>query len=511
MVGFQPAISYSVGQTPYGVAVGDFNADGKADLAVGNGADGTVSILLGNANAKFDPAMNFSACQKCIRLIAGDFNGDNRSDLAMLRYGDPNIGDNGDVTIFLSNGDGTFHKGQVLTPGKNPSSLIVEDVNADHNPDLIVSDETDVAVLLGRSDGTFLNAVRYPASAGWSSVLLVDFDQDGLQDLAVVHFQFTDILLANSDGTFRTGARIGTGFSFPIVAWADLNHDGNVDYVVDGCDAGGKCGVKVALSNGDGTFQSARSVSSSGIAAVFVADYDGDGKLDIAESSDLLRGQIDLILGNGDGTFQAPVTFSVSSGNGLATAVDLNQDKAPDLVTVNSDNTISVLLNNGTDFSISASKLTPDNVSRGQSATSTVTISLLNGFANPVSIACSVQPTGSGAPSCSLDTNSLAPGPGSVATATLTLSTGALSRLTPSKLGFSWLLGPIVGLVGVGTAVNGRKRRLLASLGGIFVFTILLLSLACGGGAAAVQSYTVTVAGSSTFNQHSTSVTLGVR
>jgi hypothetical protein len=214
-VGFQPAVSYPVGLAPYGVAVGDFNADGKADLAVGNGADGTVSILLGNGNAKFDPAMNFTACQKCIRLIPGDFNADNRSDFAMLRYGDPNTGDNGDVAIFLSNGDGTFHNGQVLTPGKNPSSLIVEDVDADHNPDLIVSNATDVAILLGRGDGTFLSPVRSPTSTGWSSILLVDFDKDGLQDLAVVHFQFTDILFANGDGTFRNRPAYRHRFLFP--------------------------------------------------------------------------------------------------------------------------------------------------------------------------------------------------------------------------------------------------------------------------------------------------------
>src|SRR5207249_9766870 len=93
---------------------------------------------------------------------------------------------------------------------------------------------------------------------------------------------------------------------------------------------------------------------------IFIADYDGDGKLDIAGSEDTLM-QIAVLLGNGDGTFQPLVGFTVASGVNLslALAADLNGDKAPDLASINGDNTIGVLLDNGTDFSISASKPTP--------------------------------------------------------------------------------------------------------------------------------------------------------
>jgi FG-GAP-like repeat len=200
---------------------GDFDADGKLDLAVMNAGnagasdDGSVSILLGNGDGTFKAAMNFSTCKNCTRIAAADFNADNKSDLAVLRPGDATATDDGDVTVFLSNGDSTFRKGQVLTPGKNPSSVIAPDLNADHRFDLVVTNQTDntVAILFGNGDGTFQAPVPYATAGGQpASTLLVDFNQDSLEDLAVrCYFGHTDIFLANGDGTFRSGASFNTG------------------------------------------------------------------------------------------------------------------------------------------------------------------------------------------------------------------------------------------------------------------------------------------------------------
>src|SRR5437773_2037201 len=187
-LGFQPAVTYPVGNAPTAVAAGDFNGDGELDLAVvnvGNAStsdDGSVSILLGNGDGTFKAAMNFRGCKNCNRIAAADFNADNKSDLALLRPGDASAGDNGDVTIFLSNGDGTFRQGQVLTPGKNPSSVLAQDLNADQKPDLVVTNQTDdnLAILSGKGDGTFQAPVPYTTGDQPTSTSLVDFDQDGL-------------------------------------------------------------------------------------------------------------------------------------------------------------------------------------------------------------------------------------------------------------------------------------------------------------------------------------------
>jgi hypothetical protein len=181
-------------------------------------------------------------------------------------------------------------------------------------------------------------------------------------------------------------------------------------------------------------------------------------------------------------------------------------------VTINSNDTISVLLNNGTDFSISASNPTPGNVSQGQSATSTVTVALLNRFDSPISLACSVQPTGPSAPTCSLSANSVTPQPNGSGTATLTIS--AASATAVGFMRSAWLLAPVLALIGFGAWSGRHKKKLTRSVTISILFAGLLFEIACGGGSNAkppAQSYTVTITGSSTFNQHSTSVTLDIQ
>lgn len=105
--------SYPVGTNPKATAVGDFNHDGKLDLAVVNYGDptiadnGGVSILFGNGDGTFQPAQNLAIGKNCTTLVVGDFNGDGNDGLALLRPGDPSVNDDGDLAIFLGNGDGT--------------------------------------------------------------------------------------------------------------------------------------------------------------------------------------------------------------------------------------------------------------------------------------------------------------------------------------------------------------------------------------------------------------------
>jgi hypothetical protein len=304
---------------------------------------------------------------------------------------------------------------------------------------------------------------------------------------------------------------------------ADFNGDGNLDLVTGFISVGStRAGSRIAvlLGLGDGTFGAVHTFGSG--SAIATDDFDGDGKPDLVAVN---AGNVNLLLGNGDGTFQAPVSFTAGTNPSFAAVADLDGDKAPDLVVANSgDNRVSVFLNTGIDFSISASPLSPPTLSPGQSATSTVTLSLLNAFDNPVALACSVQPSGSGAPTCAMNPSSVSFDSNGKATATLTVNTGAAVTLVPPSFlrrqrlypfHFVWL--PIAGIAVWGTGFGSRRyrRRLVLTIGVSVLLAGLLLQAGCGGDNGsqngASQTFNIAVNATSGTTAHSATVNLRVK
>jgi hypothetical protein len=535
-VGFKPAQSYAVGTAPEMAAAADFNNDGKPDIAVvffgdsSVGDDGGVSILLGNGDGTFQPATKLSAGKNPTRIATGDFNSDGKSDLLVVRAGDASVSDDGDATIFLGNGDGTFSPGQVLAPGKNPFAVAVSDLNADHKLDLIFANSTanstdnSVAILSGDGDGTFQSPVAYAVAAGGTpySISMVDVNQDGRSDLAVfwgsgaVYFFF-----GNGDGTFQKGPSVFAGSLRFFSNIGDFNGDGRVDLVDGGCTIFSKpivCTTSLRLGNGDGTFQTANAIP--GVSGGFAADVNGDSNLDlIGTTSD--HTQLVVWLGNGDGTFQQALTFAAGTNPAIGLVADFDGDKAPDLVAINSDAAISVLLNTGTDFSISAPPLSPSSVSPGQTATSTVSLNLLNAFDNPVSLSCAVTPVQAGSPTCSLSSDSLTFDPAGKASATLTITAGAAAaslrvppapRGVPNPLSLGWLEVAGFAFIGISLSCTRSRKRKGNFLAGAVVFAGSILVVGCGGGSSSPPpvNYAITITAMSGSAQHSTTLTLTV-
>src|SRR5207245_3949973 len=119
-----------VGTNPRSVVVGDFNGDGRLDLAVTNASSydvpGTVSVLLGNGDGTFQSALSFAAGSDARSVAVGDFNGDGRPDLAVA-----NADYHGSVLVLLGSGDGTFQPALSIAVGSTPSSVAVGDVDGD--------------------------------------------------------------------------------------------------------------------------------------------------------------------------------------------------------------------------------------------------------------------------------------------------------------------------------------------------------------------------------------------
>ncbi len=334
------------------VAVGDFNGDGNLDLAVANGSGvNNVSIFLGNGKGTFQPGTTFTAGPNASSIAVGDFNGDGKLDLAVAGFGGIT------VSILLGNGDGTFQSPVEYAVASNPTSVAVGDFNGDGKLDFAVGiccGNVGVSIFLGNGDGTFQPAVQTsPASA--RSVAVGDFNGDGKLDLAVADSgSGVDILLGNGDGTFQPAVNYLTPVGEPSsVAVADFNGDGKLDLAVTSAlDIGPN--LAIFLGNGDGTFQLGANfnVGLSPVSLV-VADFNGDGKLDVAvvdifgqaPLGGFTGGSVSLILGNGDGTFQTAVSenFPATSEPFSAALGDFNGDGRLDLA-VTSSSGVAILL-----------------------------------------------------------------------------------------------------------------------------------------------------------------------
>lgn len=305
---------YTVGSNPYYLGMADFNRDGINDLATANfgagydGGVGDVSVLLGHGDGTFSNETRVPTSQHPSEVIAADFDGDGVGDLIATFYAQ------GEAVLMRGRGDGTFGSEEIIAQGVN--RLHLADVNDDNVPDLIqeISQVSGGFVaLLGNGDGTFSAAA--PVVPGISSdATVADLNGDGHDDVLVLPFvtgQASHELLAllgAGDGTFTAAGTFDLGDQFLVASAADLDGDGREDLAVGTYHYRGGLNEDVTLyfSNGDGTFTTGPKQEEADLRSVIAFDRNGDGIQDFVRIGSF--GTVDPFLGNGNRTF-TPLPF----------------------------------------------------------------------------------------------------------------------------------------------------------------------------------------------------------
>jgi hypothetical protein len=341
-ISFQTAKNFGVYQNPVGVAVADFNADGKLDLVVANNSSNNLYVMIGTGGGNFIGVGMLQAGDRPSAVAVGDFNGDGKLDLAVANEGTPP--NNGTVSIILGQGNGFFTGNTLIPVGFDPLAIVVADFNRDGNADIAVVNEASdtVSILLGNGNGTFTAATTLTTGNVASSLAVGDFNRDGIPDLVVGIASTVSVFLGNGNGTFQAAQNAGFISSPSGVAVGDFNNDGISDLAVTSNAAGA---VAILIGNGNGTFgvPTTFPVGSAPIGIV-VGDFNADGKLDVAASG---GNGVSILAGNGNGTFAASAQFAALFGPFGIASGDFDNNTTPDLVVTDSGAaSISVFLNN---------------------------------------------------------------------------------------------------------------------------------------------------------------------
>ncbi len=370
-------VDFITGTSPSGVAIGDLDGDGKADLAVANINSNTLSVFRNTSSSgaitagSFAVKVDFPTGTNPYSVAIGDLDGDGRADMAVT-----NLLSN-TVSVFRNTGSsgaitsGSFAAKVDFTTGSEPWSVAIGDLDGDGKADMAVANFTATSVSVFRNtsssgaitSGSFAARVNFTTGSGPFSVAIGDLDGDGKADLAVANmssstvsvFRNTSISGAITAGSFATRVNFTTG-TFPYsVAMGDLDGDGKAEMAVANYSSNSLSVFRNTSSSGaitSGSF-AARVDFATGTNpySVAIGDLDGDSKADLAVANDG-SSTVSVFRNTSSsgaitsGSFAAKVDFTTGSNPYLVAIGDLDGDGKADLAAANyGSNSVSVIRN----------------------------------------------------------------------------------------------------------------------------------------------------------------------
>jgi hypothetical protein len=278
MGNFAAPAEINVGFSPNNIVVADFNNDGKPDVATSNTGPGMqchpgyAAVFVNNGSGGLTAMPNVGARAAAYDLVAGDFNGDGKQDLAVRSGGDAGCGPPfGGVVIFIGNGNGTFTRASEYEASFSPAYLDTTDLNHDGKLDLVGPNNNLLIPLLGTGAGDFVGGTTFGLSGVNSDSVAADFNLDGYPDVAAVNSSANSAVVAfgNGFGGFTSSNSFSTGTNPGSLAAADFDGNGRPDLAVTNYGSGS---VTVILDVTPPAFIPTRTQF----------DFDGDQRADIA-------------------------------------------------------------------------------------------------------------------------------------------------------------------------------------------------------------------------------------
>jgi len=377
---FDTEQDFGVGTAPVGVAIGDLDGDNKHDLVVANNnsASGTTISVLQNTgssgNINFASAVSFTTGTAPYEVVINDFDGDGKRDVAVTNW----VSDS--ISVFQNTSSGSSISLAVkvdFATADGPLGIAVGDFDGDTKPDIATANYGGNSISVLRNTNSpytvsFSSKVDFATGNGPIGIAIGDLDGDTKLDLAVAALSANQVsvLRNTSTGTgtantsfAKTDWTVGTA---PYaVAIADFDKDGKLDLAVTNSGSGATGTTISVLRNlstsGNSSFASAQTFNvGTGPIGIVASDFDQDGWIDLAvtnygSSND---GTTISVLRNtsssGNISFATQQTFTVGTAPWYIAAGDLDGDNKPDLAVANyQSNSVSLLRNTSTSGSIS--------------------------------------------------------------------------------------------------------------------------------------------------------------